>query len=1317
MENGLSITTGDAQLDKDIGTWLAYDKVKALVQEGAVDQLRRCFSSRMVFGTAGLRAAMGPGVSCMNDLTIIQTTQGFCRYLEQCFSDLKERGVVIGFDARAHPASGGSSKHFASLAAAAFTSQGVPVHLFSDITPTPFVPFAVSHLGLCAGVMVTASHNPKEDNGYKVYWSNGAQIVSPHDKGIARAIEENLEPWAQAWDTEAALKSSLLQDPYQDVHTHYFMAIQQHCHHRDGNKRSEVKTVHTSVHGVGHTFVQAAFKAFDLRPPFAVEEQKDPDPEFPTVNGQWRVLTGNELGALLGWWMFRCWKEQNPDPAAVKSIYMLASTVSSKILRAIALKEGFHFEETLTGFKWMGNRARDLMNDGKYVLFAFEEAIDLSLSQKLTSIYEEYGYHISKNSYFICHDQDVICSLFQRLRNHGDRKDTYPTECGGFSITSVRDLTTGYDSNQPDKKAVLPTSSSSQMITFSFSNGCVATMRTSGTEPKIKYYTELCAAPGNSDVAQLQKELDNLVDAIVENFFEPEKNKLQPKPVTHVEETGSSIITMMLLPVSSTWALPTSSIITMPAAPMWRRRAAASSPCRQRPCGGDGQQHHHHAGSAHVEETGSSIITMPAAPISKDFSPRPGMKMGESTADEAEEQEVVHYRLTLVGSLPVHPLTTMAMLPWVVAEVADDGQRGLPKRSQCVFLSVSASRVQCVSAWAEGAAWDPLSHTVLFECRPHRVTKLIHNSQEPSSFGCLVRDTKHSACYVFQCHDSNKELVDVPEIISTLRQAGKSAARSDDVTPTTDVYPPTSSRGLATARSCPAFSTVSSTTMTSTEVVAAGPATIPATFSVSGPPMSPTAFAKKFEVLFCGRVTVAHKKAPPALIDECIEKFGQSRGSGDGPSAGRVLVGRPRRSLSFHANGLAGDSDGLAESPTVARRPLMYTKDPGFPCLQALDENGLSPEITLCHADDAHCHSTGVRPTSLQENRTMLFMVGRAQIFLVSPDTKKVAIEKSFKEISFCSQGIHHVDHFGFICRETVDGASCQFVCYVFQCTDESLVDEIMLTLKQAFSVAAQQQSVRTQSQQCDSCPMQQLHRLCERIEGLQPSKTKLELQKHLATLDNEDQANRAKSEQEENELVMASLRSLYEDRQKDHQHTQPGERKQVCDDPTPAEVQQQQQQSSSRQRLEEFKTRAKRSLTESLEGIWKASRKPAQRENSTGSDGFSSSSTINNITPEQCYIEDPLHISSPRQPTSSLRGHNSAGDLKSLDPSPSSSPCSSSPCSSSPLFSFTYSHPPTPSSSDTSPCHTDPLVPQDLTPVSKPKLVRHYSVRGLNRR
>uniref|UniRef100_A0A672JF25 TBC1 domain family member 4 n=1 Tax=Salarias fasciatus TaxID=181472 RepID=A0A672JF25_SALFA len=460
---------------------------------------------------------------------------------------------------------------------------------------------------------------------------------------------------------------------------------------------------------------------------------------------------------------------------------------------------------------------------------------------------------------------------------------------------------------------------------------------------------------------------------------------------------------------------------------------------------------------------------------------------------EEEVEEEIRYKLTMIGYLPVHHLTTMTMLPWVVAEIgrkqtaARPGARsgGLSRGSldavthcHTVFLHVSASWVRCMSVLGDGVVWDPLTHTVLFECRPHQVTKLMHNSQEPSSFACLVRETSSCACYVFQCQDSSK----VWWLIS---------ARSNDIN-------------------------------------------------------AATIFAKKFEVLFCGRVSVAHKKAPPALIDECIEKFSQLHGSGtaDKEGSGEGLVGGLKRALAFQSNGLRNGSvgNGAAGSPTTGARPVLFKRDPSFPCLQALDENGLSPEISNSNTDDPVARSAQVQPTSLRENRTMLFTVGRSQIYLVSPDTKKVAIEKSFREISFCSQGIRHVDHFGFICRETVEGGNCHFVCYVFQCTDESLVDEIMLTLKQAFSVAALQQNAKTQSEQCDSCPMQHLHRLCERIEG-----RKLFLNSHAH--EKNDQTiciyrftmARPKSDQEENELVMASLRNLYEEQQKRHQHTVPG--------------------------------------------------------------------------------------------------------------------------------------------------------------------------------
>uniref|UniRef100_A0A671MW09 TBC1 domain family member 4 n=1 Tax=Sinocyclocheilus anshuiensis TaxID=1608454 RepID=A0A671MW09_9TELE len=542
----------------------------------------------------------------------------------------------------------------------------------------------------------------------------------------------------------------------------------------------------------------------------------------------------------------------------------------------------------------------------------------------------------------------------------------------------------------------------------------------------------------------------------------------------------------------------------------------------------------------------------------------------------------IQYRLTLVGSLAIHPQTTMVMLPWVVV------------RDQPVVLQISANSVCCILDTAgPGKPWDPLQHMVLFDHRPHRIIKLIHNSQEPSYFGCLLREEKKAACYVFRCQDQMK----VPEIISTLRQAGKSSARQED-TP-------------------------------------------------SSLPSNATAFAKKFEVLFCGRVVVAHKKAPPALIDECIEKFGRVSVTGS-------LAAGIRRAFS-------------------------------------LNQNGLSPELQRRAADGA----TGVQPTSLQENRTMLFTIGRSQIFLVSPDTKKVAIEKSFREISFCSQGIRHVDHFGFICRESVECGGCQFVCYVFQCANEALVDEIMLTLKQAFSVAALQQNSRTQSQQCDSCPLQQLHKLCDRIEGLHPSKAKLELQKHLAGLDNQEQASvfestmkaRPKSDQEENELIVSCLRRLYEERQKTHTHTHNGQTKKTSQE---VAVNAEGTVSSSRVRLEELKTRAKRSLTESLEGIWKVSCVLA------------GSLTCSILIFKETSLEEPLCSFLPSSP---LRSHNSTGDLKRLEGSVGGEEGPESPPQGFRRRASTISHSPMLSSSEPS------LPPLQPTAATKPKLVRHYSV------
>ncbi|XP_008313686.1 glucose 1,6-bisphosphate synthase isoform X2 [Cynoglossus semilaevis] len=605
--NQNSPSTGNFQLETAVQQWLSWDKnpwtraqVESLVAAGQIDNLSSRLGSRMSFGTAGLRAPMGAGFNRINDLTIIQSTQGLCSYLSRFFADLHSRGVVVGFDTRGQQDSGCSSQRLATLTAAVLLSRDVPVHLFSKFVPTPFVPYAVKKLGAAAGVMITASHNPKEDNGYKVYWCNGAQISSPHDKEILLSIEEHLEPWsASCWDEGLVEKCSLRTDPLDQINSCYMEELTTLCYHRDLNIQCPLKFVHSSFHGVGHDFIQQAFQTFGFTPPIPVLEQKDPDPNFSTIHvpnpeegesvlelsfllaekenarivlatdpdadrlavaekhdgSGWKVFTGNELAALLGWWMFFNWKENHPSPADTQRVYMLATTVSSKILQTLANMEGFHFEETLPGFKWIGNRIHELSKTGNPVIFAFEESIgflcgsmvpekdgvsaavvvaemaaylqekNLSLNQQLNNIYQMYGYHLSKTSYVICRNPPTIKKIFHRIRNF-DGDGSYPKTCAGIKILNIRDITTGYDSSRADLRSVFPVSKSSQMITFMLQNGIVATLRSSGTEPKIKYYTEFCAAPGKSDVSSLEEELRQVTDALLIDFLEPEKNNL-----------------------------------------------------------------------------------------------------------------------------------------------------------------------------------------------------------------------------------------------------------------------------------------------------------------------------------------------------------------------------------------------------------------------------------------------------------------------------------------------------------------------------------------------------------------------------------------------------------------------------------------------------------------------------------------------------------------------------------------------------------------------------------------------------------------------
>ncbi|KAH7906231.1 hypothetical protein BJ138DRAFT_1175028 [Hygrophoropsis aurantiaca] len=551
-------------LDDLVDEWLRLDKnentrveIQKLRNADDTRELEMRMRVRIQFGTAGLRGKMEAGWSRMNDLVIIQASQGLCAYVLENIKNAACRGVVVGHDHRYN------SERWAQLTAAAFIASNVKVYLHRGLVHTPLVPFSVKQLDAACGVMITASHNPKQDNGYKVYWENAVQIIGPHDKGIAGAITENLVP--RTWDISQLHQNGLCIDCTQDMKDAYFNSL---LHLNFSSPRqTTAKFVNTSMHGVSNAFAVQAFEISGFNQFIPVEEQKHPDPDFPTVNfpnpeekgaldlaiktagnemathvlaqdpdadrfsaaeknydGTWFLFTGDQLGALFAYYVLETYRTAGKP---LDKLAMVASTVSSKMIEAMAQAEGFTFVECLTGFKFIGNTALDLARAGYEVPFGYEEAIGfmfgseirdkdgiaatlvfaklvatlrergLSVKDQLEQLYQKYGYFETRNSYFICSDPVTIDKIFSELRAFSSDSN-YPESIANLSITGVVDLTVGhgYDStNHPSFEPKLPLSSG-HMIQFRaqsrISDGpkIALTIRTSGTEPKIKYYLE-----------------------------------------------------------------------------------------------------------------------------------------------------------------------------------------------------------------------------------------------------------------------------------------------------------------------------------------------------------------------------------------------------------------------------------------------------------------------------------------------------------------------------------------------------------------------------------------------------------------------------------------------------------------------------------------------------------------------------------------------------------------------------------------------------------------------------------------------------------
>ena len=524
--------------------WIAADpdsktraELTGLLAAGEINELSERMAGSLEFGTAGLRGRVEAGSNRMNRAVVIRTTRGIAEYLLDRDPD-SDRPVVVGRDARL------SSNRFQKDTIGVLAAAGIVVRYFPDPVPTPVVAYAARRLGARAAIVITASHNPPLDNGYKVYDSNGVQIIPPTDSDIAARI-------AAAPD---AVDVPRLAKKYREEVAHpvpegiFARYLEDLAAIRVGAGGSDLKIVYTPMHGVGGAYVTEALEFFGYDDVTPVPEQYEPDGRFPTVafpnpeepgaldlaaalaaktgadiiiandpdtdrlavslprREGWRPLTGNQIGALLGDYLLSHTKVARP--------LVVNSIVSSPMLADIAAKYGARHATSLTGFKWIWNAALDIEStEGANFVFGYEEALGYSVSPQvrdkdgisaavvftdlaaackargetvrdyLARLYDRHGLWVSTQKSIVrpgSEGAEEIAAAVERLAG------APPAELAGISVVSITDYRQGADT-RPRYLAATP------LVELDLGDRGRALVRPSGTEPKLKIYVDLVA--------------------------------------------------------------------------------------------------------------------------------------------------------------------------------------------------------------------------------------------------------------------------------------------------------------------------------------------------------------------------------------------------------------------------------------------------------------------------------------------------------------------------------------------------------------------------------------------------------------------------------------------------------------------------------------------------------------------------------------------------------------------------------------------------------------------------------------------------------
>lgn len=556
-------------------SWLsqAYDAetraaVEKMLHASDKTELIDSFYKDLEFGTGGLRGVMGAGTNRMNKYTVGAATQGFANYINRIFSGETEKSVCIGHDCRHN------SRFFAETAAAVFSANGITAYLFEDLRPTPEMSFAIRELGCKGGVIITASHNPKEDNGYKAYWEDGSQLVPPHDKNVIAEVKrvkveeikfqknaEKIKILGKAFDEQFLNRVKTLSfDP--DVI----------------RRQHDLKIVFTPLHGTTYELVPASLRNWGFTNIITIPEQMITDGDFPTVKsanpeepeafqmalekarevdadlamacdpdgdrigiavkddtGAWILLNGNQTNIIFTWYIIR----QKKALGLIKgNEYTVKTIVTTELLKEIAERNGIPCYDVYTGFKWIADMVRKKGAEG--YIGAGEESFGFmpgsftrdkdgvssaslmaeiaawakdqgkSLFELLKEIYAEYGFSQEKMIYIVRKGLSGAQEIKEMMNEF--RKNT-PERINKSKVILKKDYAElkAYDLIG-GKTSDMDFPTTSDVLQFFLEDGSKISVRPSGTEPKIKFYFE-ARSPMNG-AAEFHKAQANSLEKI-----------------------------------------------------------------------------------------------------------------------------------------------------------------------------------------------------------------------------------------------------------------------------------------------------------------------------------------------------------------------------------------------------------------------------------------------------------------------------------------------------------------------------------------------------------------------------------------------------------------------------------------------------------------------------------------------------------------------------------------------------------------------------------------------------------------------------------